>query len=152
MGAKFTTTEVVSSVSALEAEVRCKLTWQELDHRLWLASLSPLAALSAEKVVVDPQSFVPKRPDLVLGFSDQVPLWAKAAGRKAAFAQPELQLPQRTADFSEVRQHLLRSCINLKKLTWLFESFGTPLKANSAASLASSAGSKTPQLAKSSQH
>ena len=45
-----------------------------------------------------------KRRDLVLGFSDHVPSWAKATGRKAAFAQPELHLPQHRADFSKVRQ------------------------------------------------
>ena len=119
MGAKFTTTK------ELEAEVRRKLTWQELDHRLLLASLSPLATLSAEKVVVDPENF-----------ADQVPLWAKATGRKAVFAQPELHLPQHRADFSEVRQALAE-----------FESLATPLS-DSTASLESSADSKTPQLAK----
>ena len=50
IGANFTTAEVVSSISALEAGVRRKLTWQERDPRFWLARLSPLVALSAEKV------------------------------------------------------------------------------------------------------
>jgi hypothetical protein len=30
---------------------------------------------------------------LVIGFSDQVPLWAKATGRRAVFAEEELHAP-----------------------------------------------------------
>ena len=102
--AKFTTSEVVSNISSLESQVRCKLTWQEFDWCLWLASLSSLAELSSEKRVADPEDFLKHRTDLAIGFSDQVPLWAKATGRKAVFAQEELHSAETTKDFSEVRQ------------------------------------------------
>ena len=101
MGAKFTTAELVSTISPTEAEVRCKLTWQEFDYTLWLASLSPLEELSAAKVVVDPENLVAERKHLVVGFSDQIPLWAKSTGRKAVFAKDEVWEPHQ--DFSEVR-------------------------------------------------
>ena len=103
MGAKFTTAELVSTISPTEAEVRCKLTWQEFDYTLWLASLSPLEELSAAKVVVDPENFVAERKHLVVGFSDQIPLWAKSTGRKAVFAKDEVWEPHQVKDFSEVR-------------------------------------------------
>ena len=40
----------------------------------------------------------------MVGFSDQVPLWAKAPGRKAVFAQTEVHPLAAVKDFSEVRQ------------------------------------------------
>ena len=45
-----------------------------------------------------------QREHLVVGFSDQVPLWAKAPGRKAVFAQTEVHPLAAVKDFSEVRQ------------------------------------------------
>ena len=93
MGTKYTTAELVSTISPAEAEVRCKLTWQEFDFCLWLASLSPLPELSAAKVVVDPSDFVAQRKHLVVGFSDQIPLWATPTGRKAVFAKDEVWQP-----------------------------------------------------------
>ena len=102
--AKFTTSEVVSNISSLESQVRCKLTWQEFDWCLWLASLSSLPELSAEKRVSDPEDFVKNRAHLAIGFSDQVPLWAKATGRKAVFSAEELHSAETTKDFSEVRE------------------------------------------------
>ena len=102
IGAKFTA-EVVSNISELEAEVRCKLTWQEFDSCLWLCSLSTESELAQAGVVADPKEFVAQRKHLVVGFSDQVPLWAKAPGRKALFAETELHPSAAVKDFSEVR-------------------------------------------------
>ncbi|CAE7256619.1 unnamed protein product, partial [Symbiodinium natans] len=102
--AKFATSEVVSNISSLESQVRCKLTWQEFDWCLWLASLSSVAELSAEKRVSDPEDFVKHRSHLAIGFSDQVPLWAKATGRKAVFSEEELHSPETIQDFSEIRE------------------------------------------------
>ena len=58
IGAKFITAEVVSNISELEAEVRCKLTWQEFDSCLWLCSLSTESELAQAGVVADPKDFV----------------------------------------------------------------------------------------------
>ena len=102
--AKFATSEVVSNISNLESQVRCKLTWQEFDWCLQLASLSSVAELSSEKRVADPEDFVKNRAHLAIGFSDQVPLWAKATGRKAVFSEEELHSAETTRDFSEVRE------------------------------------------------
>ena len=93
IGAKFVTAEVVSNISELEAEVRCKLTWQEFDSCLWLCSLSAASELAEAGVVADPVEFVAQRKHLVVGFSDQVPLWAKAPGRKAVASSPGAKVP-----------------------------------------------------------
>ena len=103
-GAKFLTAEVVANISELEAEVRCKLTWQEFDCCLWLSTLSTEKELTEAAVVADPAEFVAQRKHLVIGFSDQVPLWAKAPGRKAIFAETEMHPSAAKKDFSEVRQ------------------------------------------------
>ena len=104
MDAKFTTTEVVSNISSLETKVRCQLTWQEFDKTLYLAALAPEAELSETKRVSDTKAFLKARPQLVTGFSDQVPFSAKATGRKAVFAEEELFDKDQTKDFSEVRE------------------------------------------------
>ena len=104
LGAKYTTTELVSNISPLEAEVRCKLTWQEFDKCLWLAALSSTQQLAEANVVASAQEFVKQRQHLVVGFSDQVPLWAKATGRKAVFGASEFHPSDVSKDFSEIRQ------------------------------------------------
>ena len=144
INAKYTTTEVVSNISALESETRCKLTWQEIDHCLWLASLSTLPELSAAKVVVRPEEFIAQRPKLVLGFSDQVPLWAKTAGKKAVFSASEMHLPEHRSDFSEVRQAIAEVMHDPAQADMLVAPFSTPRTPQSTLS----AGSQTPQLAK----
>ena len=65
IGAKFITVEVVSNISELEFEVRCKLTWQEFDSCLWLCSLSTQSQLAVAGVVADPAEFVAQREHLV---------------------------------------------------------------------------------------
>ena len=54
--------------------------------------------------VVSPQDFCKNRAELTIGFSDQVPLWAKAPGRKAVFAEHETLSSEDIKDFSEIRE------------------------------------------------
>ena len=81
LDAKYMATELVTNISATEAETRTKLTWQEFDHSLWLSTLASQQVLAESKRVSSPVQFISARPQLVIGFSDQVPLWAKATGR-----------------------------------------------------------------------
>ena len=99
-GAKYTTSELVSNITQLESQVRCQLTWQEFDRVLWLCTLSSPEDFEKEASVVSPQEFCKNRSQL---FSDQVPLWAKAPGRKAVFAEHETLSSADTKDFSEIR-------------------------------------------------
>ena len=103
-GAKYTTSELVSNITQLESQVRCQLTWQEFDRVLWLCTLSSPEEFEKEASVVSPQDFCKNRSPLTVGFSDQVPLWAKAPGRKAVFAEHETLSSADIKDFSEIRE------------------------------------------------
>ena len=107
LGAKYVSAELVTNISETESKTRCLLTWQEFDKTLWLATCATAETLKASDRVASPEDFVSARPHLVIGFSDQIPLWAKATGRKAIFAEEELQKPEHIKDFSEVRKAIL---------------------------------------------
>ena len=104
LDAKYVSAELVSTISSAETQTRCMLTWQEFDHSLWLATLASAETLAETQRVADAKAFVEGRAQLVLGFSDQIPLWAKASGRRAIFAEEELHASEHKADFSEVRK------------------------------------------------
>ena len=135
IGAKWTTSEVVSNISTLETKVRCQLTWQEFDKTLWLASLATQAELSETQKLSDTKAFIKARPDLVVGFSDQVPLWAKASGRKAVFAEEELFDKDQTKDFSEVREAISEVLAENKQADFQVVPLTTPRKSTSSGSL-----------------
>ena len=101
LGAKYMTAELVSTISAVEEAVRLKLSWQAFDRAMWLSSCASEDSLSS--VVASPADFVAQRQRLVIGFSDQVPLWAKATGRRAVFAEEEITAAQVKKNFSQVR-------------------------------------------------
>ena len=65
--------------------------------------------LKEASVVANPKSFCDNRQHLVIGFSDQVPLWAKDAGRKGIFSASELH--------SKGEKRLLRSSTLRRQLT-----------------------------------
>ena len=104
LDAKYMATELVTNISATEAQTRTKLTWQEFDHSLWLSTCASQQVSAESKRVSSPVQFISARPQLVIGFSDQVPLWAKATGRRAVFAQEELHKSDDVKEFSSVRQ------------------------------------------------
>ena len=103
IGAKYMTSELVTTISELEAKTRCMLTWQEFDRSLWLATCASEQSLEEAQRVVDAKEFCACRKSLVIGFSDQVPLWAKATGRRAVFAEDEVAHMALRDDFSSVR-------------------------------------------------
>ena len=96
-------TELVTNISQVEAQTRTKLTWQEFDHTLWLATCASQQSLAESNRLSSPAQFISARSQLVIGFSDQVPLWAKATGRRAVFAQEELHASGDVKDYSSVR-------------------------------------------------
>ena len=74
-------------LSAAEEEARCHITWQEYDYQMWLAFCAPKEAL--EGVVLEPENFILARESLVLGYSDQVPVWVKLGPGKQLFLAQE---------------------------------------------------------------
>ena len=103
LDAKYMSTELVTNISQVEAQTRTKLTWQEFDHTLWLATCASQQTLADSNRLSSPAQFISARSQLVIGFSDQVPLWAKATGRRAVFAEEELHASADVKDYSSVR-------------------------------------------------
>ena len=103
LDAKYMSTELVTNISQVEAQTRTKLTWQEFDHTLRLATCASQQTLADSNRLSSPAQFISARSQLVIGFSDQVPLWAKATGRRAAFAEEELHASADVKDYSSVR-------------------------------------------------
>ena len=75
VGAKHLRPHQVSHLSELEELVRAQLTWQCFDSALWLCAFGSRTELAEH--VGKPSEFNRHRAELVLGFSDQVPLWVK---------------------------------------------------------------------------
>ncbi len=103
LDAKYMSTELVTNISQVESQTRTKLTWQEFDHTLWLATCASQQTLADSNRLSSPAQFISARSQLAIGFSDQVPLWAKATGRRAVFAEEELHASADVKDYSSVR-------------------------------------------------
>ena len=103
LDAKYMSTEVLTNISQVESQTRTKLTWQEFDHTLWLAACASQQTLADSNRLSSPAQFISARSQLAIGFSDQVPLWAKATGRRAVFAEEELHASAGVKDYSSVR-------------------------------------------------
>lgn len=73
-----------------------------MSYPIWDSSASA-QTLSETQRVVDAEDFCRNRKHLVIGFSDQVCLWAKATGRRAVFAEGEMRSAADRKDFSDVR-------------------------------------------------
>ena len=89
MKVKLLSPQRYSQLSAKEEAVRCELTWQQFDERLWLAGCADAKELSSW--VADPQSFIEKRASTWLVFSDQIPFWVKIGFMKVLYAEFELE-------------------------------------------------------------
>ena len=112
-GSTWKTAEVVSNISELESRVRCQLTWQAFDSALYMATLASAQELNASGLVAAPEQYVQARSEhFMVGFSDQVPLWAKSQGKKALFAEHEMHSEQSTKDFSVVRDGIAEALSN----------------------------------------
>ena len=53
--------------------------------------LAPVAEIEDAHLVADAEMIVKKRSSLVIGTSDQVPLWAKDPSKKLVFSADELK-------------------------------------------------------------
>ena len=91
-GAKEVGKELVSPLSALEEKTRVQLSWQAIDRMVWLAGAAPEADLLKSDLFAEPKDVLKPgvRELLTIGFSDQVPLWAKAESSKMVASSEEL--------------------------------------------------------------
>ena len=76
-------------ISPSEEHARCQLTWQAFDQLLHLAAFGTPEKLSA--CIALPERFVQDRESIVLGFSDQVPVWVKVGQEKQLYCEGEVR-------------------------------------------------------------
>ena len=95
-GAKEVGKELVSPLSALEEKTRVQLSWQAIDRMVWLAGAAPEADLLKSDLFAEPKDVLKPgvRELLTIGFSDQVPLWAKAESSKMWLLAKNFQASQ----------------------------------------------------------
>ena len=79
----------MSVLSMEEEEARVKATWKDFDVVLWLAAFGSEEEL--EKFVGSPQKFIEDRTEVVVGFSDQIPVWVKIGRKKEVFCEREVK-------------------------------------------------------------
>ena len=73
----------------MEEQIRCELTWQAWDQLLWMVAFADAGAFDG--VLVRIPEFLERRRETVLGFSDQVPFWAKLAAGKQLYTAEEVK-------------------------------------------------------------
>jgi hypothetical protein len=89
-GARFLRPHQVTSLSALDEQVRAQLTFQSYDHAQWLLAFSPEDTLA--RFIAQSAVFRRARKKTWLGFSDQVPFWVKTVSDKSLFAEHETEV------------------------------------------------------------
>ena len=112
-GSKDVKKELTSPLSALEEKTRCQLSWQAIDRQLWLAGCAPEKDVLKSNIFADPKSVLKPgvRELLTIGFSDQVPLWAKAESSRMVVCNEELSgiTTQDRKQFQLFRKDLLEA-------------------------------------------
>ena len=76
-------------VSPAEEHSRCQLTWQAFDQLLHVAAFGTPEQLNA--CIALPKRVVQDRENIVLGFSDQVPVWVKVGQEKQLYYEDEVR-------------------------------------------------------------
>ena len=115
-GIRFGAPSRCTSMSLPQEKLGWEVSMKSYDHALWLATLGSAEDLRGH--VALPQQFVEHRKDLVLAFSDQVPVWLKlGVGKQIAFAAHELvKSSHRSKKFKEGAEQRPR------KTNWIQES------------------------------
>ena len=92
----------MSTLSMEEEEAGVKATWKEFDAALWLAAFGSEEDLV--KIVANPSEFMQQREGVVIGFSDQIPVWVKIGRAKQVYCGDEVKKRKSTEDFKEMHK------------------------------------------------
>ena len=87
-------------ISPAEEHARCQLTWQAFDQLLHLAAFGTPEKLGA--CIALPERFVQDRESIVLGFSDQVPVWVKVGQEKQLYCEGEVRNTKKDGNMGEM--------------------------------------------------
>ena len=107
-GARLFTVAQTTHLSALEEKARAQLTWQDVDRKLWAMRVASKEQLEKEDLAADAASAIAHRADIVVGMSDQIPLWAKADCKRLVFHDSEIRnfLRDSRKNFQSLREEL----------------------------------------------
>jgi len=89
IGAKLEKPSRMSKLTMEEEEARVKATWQQFDYMLHTAAFGSIEVL--KKYIADPAHWMEHRGDIVVGMSDQIPVWIKIGRDKQLYCSEELQ-------------------------------------------------------------
>ncbi len=106
IGAKLLQPGRMSTLSMEEEEARVKATWRDFDVALWLAAFGSEEEL--EKYVSSPVKFIEDREELIIGFSDQIPVWVKIGRKKEVFCEREVKPRLDSAAFIKLQKERLK--------------------------------------------
>ena len=109
IGAKLMQPGRMSVLSMEEEEARVKATWKDFDVVLWLAAFGSEEEL--EKFVGSPQKFIEDRTEVVVGFSDQIPVWVKIGRKKEVFCEREVKPRLDSKAFLKLQKERLKQQI-----------------------------------------
>ena len=91
-GVRYLKPQRMLKLSYAEESVRCKITWQIFDLRMWEMAFS---AEAMQKHVVQVEQFRNRIEDAVIVFSDQVPWWGLICRKKQMYMEHEFEGPPR---------------------------------------------------------
>ena len=89
IGAKLEKPSRMSKLTMEEEEARVKATWQQFDYMMHVAAFGSIETL--KKYVSDPVHWIENRGSVVIGMSDQIPVWVKIGRNKQLYCEEELQ-------------------------------------------------------------
>ena len=110
LGAKLLKPGRLSALSMKEEEIRVKSSWRDFDAVLWIAAFGDEAEVS--KFVASPVEFQNCRQNLVIGFSDQIPVWVKIGRSKQVYCEREVQKRKTSKDFKALQDKALLAIKN----------------------------------------
>ena len=90
-GAAYLSKDQTTHLAPFEEQVRAQPTFQDIDRKLWHLGAAPVAELEDAPLVADAEMTVENRSSLVIGMSDQVPLWVKVSSKKLVFSADGLK-------------------------------------------------------------
>ena len=117
IGAKAYQNDQSAETTPQEEKIRAQLTWQGIDHKLWLMGASSLQELESAGIVSHSASVISNRGLLSIGMSDQVPLWAKSMPSKMIFSEHELAglSYQQRKHMNELREEIHAASLLVQK-------------------------------------
>ena len=101
LGAKLLQPKRMSLLSMEEEEARVKQSWMAWDAAIYAAAFADATQL--QKFVAAPESFLEARHQLVIGMSDQIPVWVKIGRGKQIYSAAEVKARKTTEDFKKLK-------------------------------------------------